>query len=72
MSQKSDAQGVDVDLLLGATEVATKGGAPKKGRRYMTFTILMVIILSSFVIFKAETGPSISDIVRAKINKRLE
>ena len=61
-SVKSDnGPGVDVDLLLGATEVATKGGPPKKGKRYMVFTILMIIILSLVVVYNAETGPSMKD-----------
>lgn len=62
MSVKSDnGPGVDVDLLLGATEVQTKGGPPKKGKRYMAFTILMIIILSSVVVYDTLTGPSMKE-----------
>ena len=41
---------VDVDDLFGNAEVAKKGGDPAKGRRYLLFTVIMVVILSFYVI----------------------
>ncbi len=46
---KSEDYNLDVNELFGNSEVQTKGGDPAKGRRYLLFTVVMVLLLSFYV-----------------------
>ena len=44
---------IAVQEMFGNAEVSTHSGTPVKGRRYLFFTVLMVIILSIVVVMDA-------------------
>ena len=52
---------VDYNDLFGNQDVATKSGAPVKGRKYLLFTIVMCIVLSVMVVLNS----SAADLQRA-------
>ena len=44
---------VDYNDLFGNADVATKSGAPVKGRKYLLFTIVMCVVLSIMVVLNS-------------------
>ena len=56
------------DMFGRDTDVEDKGGDPVKGRRYLIFTVLMVVILSVMVITNSGGSKSLQDIADANIN----
>ena len=48
-------QDVNYNDLFGNADVATKSGAPVKGRKYLLFTLVMCIVLSVMVVMNSST-----------------
>ena len=57
------------DMFGRDTDVEDKGGDPVKGRRYLIFTVLMVIILSVMVITNSGGSKSLQEIAEANIRE---